>query len=59
MELSQISVSMNENLNHLTQKINEQVDTFGDNILVKYFFLLISFKKMNLNNICIHFIIVY
>lgn len=56
MELSQISVSMNENLNHLTQKINEQVDTVGDNILVKYFFLLNEFQK---NNSCIYFIIVY
>ncbi|VVC37337.1 Kinesin motor domain, conserved site,P-loop containing nucleoside triphosphate hydrolase,Kinesin motor [Cinara cedri] len=31
--LSKFSVSMNENLNHMNQKINKQVDTVGDSIL--------------------------
>lgn len=34
-ELSQISISINKELNHLTQQVKAQVDTTDDNIMVR------------------------
>lgn len=35
-ELSQISISMNKELNHLSQQVKTQVETTDDKIMVKY-----------------------
>jgi len=47
-ELSQISVSMNNKLNNLTEEINAQVEIADDNILVIYLF--IYYQRKHLNN---------
>lgn len=41
-ELSQISITMNKNLNNLTGEINAQVEIVDDNVLVIYYYIYID-----------------
>lgn len=44
-ELSQISIAINKEHDHLTQTLETKVDTVGDNILVKYSFFFYSIGR--------------
>lgn len=51
-ELAQFSISMNKELNNLTEAINTQIETVDDQILVTYY---ISTNRLNIyliNCIC-------